>query len=117
MDEESRVLRSLDFLQKGDVYLGGAFLAPGGFRVPVERAFEYGVLGEYGNDFIPDIRITVVGVVFDAGDIGIVRVDGFNPAVIYCEFLEIGQDAQGKFGRPCIASQLVGGVRIILDVH
>ena len=99
------------------VNLRCAALALRGFDVLVEGALLDGLLREGVGDFVPAFGVVAPGQVEYARDGGLVVFARGYAAVIDGELLEVGQDGERQFGRPCVASQLVGGVGAALDVN
>ncbi len=66
---------------------------------------------------MPTFGILLKAHVHDARRGCLVRFHWFDAAVVHGEFLEIGQNRQRQFGRPCIAAQLIGRMHILFDVY
>ncbi len=102
------VAPALDLGQERRVDLGGAALAPLCLSIPVQGAVEDRVGAK-----TPAISSQRSAYWSKAGTspgqwtaLALVRLD---PAVVDRELFEVGQDAEGQFGAPRVAAELVGG--------
>src|SRR5947209_677295 len=105
----------LYFGEKDSIDLGGPFLRLGRLSVCIEKALEDCFTGEHGGNLVPPLGVVGIGEVEDACCRGLVRLIGFDAAVVDCELLEVGENAERKLRRPGIAAQLEGRVHILLN--
>ena len=106
-----------DLLQEGGIHLGRASLAPFIPGIFIKRAFEDGVLGEYGRNLIPLLQIIPASQIEYPPFGGHILLVRLHSAVVDRELLEVGEDGQGQLCRPGISSQLEGRVNVLSDVH
>jgi len=106
---------ALDLLQELGVHLAGAALALGILHVAVEGTLEHRLLGKHAVDVVEAVKILVEGEVHDAPYPSLVIGFGTLAAVVDRELLKVGEDAQGQFGAPGVAPQLVGRAYVAFD--
>ena len=111
-----RVAPAFNFRKKGAVHFGSAPFGLVGFGIFVERAFKDGIFGKDGRNFIPFFGILPLGIVNDAGFVGLVVLIRLDAAVIDGEFFKVGDDGKRQFGRPGVTADLKGGSRSVFDI-
>jgi hypothetical protein len=107
---------AFDLLEKSGIDFGCSSLTLARFDVLIEGAFEHRILGEYGGDLIPAVDVLFVGEIHGTRLRRSVRLHRLDTTIINCQLLKIGKDAQGKFGRPGIPSELEGWADIVFEV-
>jgi len=83
--------------------------------VLVERVLQNRFAGEDAGDLVPLRLVLVVGEVQGAGGRRLVVLVRADAGVVDGELLEVGQDRERELRRPGVATELIGGVGIVLD--
>ena len=104
-----QIAPGFDLLEEFSVHLGGAAFSFGAVGEFVESAAPDGLFGKDFGDLVPMAEVFFKIVEQNAPSGGTVFGVGTVAAVVDGEMLEIGQDGEGKFGVPGVATELIGG--------
>ncbi|OPY48696.1 MAG: hypothetical protein A4E49_03445 [Methanosaeta sp. PtaU1.Bin112] len=106
-----------DVVQKGSVHPLVAPLLRQRLNIFVQRTIEHRLPGKEGGNLRPLLSILVVPEIEQARFGGFVILGGPRPAVVDGELLKIGENGDGKVGRPGIAPYLVGRINSRFDIY